>query len=104
ELERYLPKYSAEEQLERAKTWRNLRQWNTVEERLSTLQAQAIKDKNKDFLGRVRFERAMNAMEAGNYQLADKRFRKLKQSHWAGVEAWEGLRYYGWNLARLNKH
>lgn len=104
ELREHLPTYSAEEQLERAKIWRNLRQWDTVERRLKTLLKQAVQDKDKDFAGRVRFELAMNAMEVGDYKLADQRFRELKRDGWAGIEAWEGLRYYGWNLARLHKH
>lgn len=103
-LQALMPQHDAQTQLERARIWRNLRQWDHVEERLQTLETNAIDANEQNFLGQVQFERAMNAMEIGDYTLADERFRKLKQNDWQGIERWEGLRYYGWNLARLGKN
>lgn len=104
ELQAHMPIHDAASQLERARIWRSLRQWDTVEALLETLETQALENNALDFLGEVRFERAMNAMEIGDYTLADERFRQLKQSDWRGIEPWEGLRYHGWNLARLGRN
>lgn len=103
-LQKHLPTHDARAQLEQAKIWRNVRQWDTVEDALEQLEAHAKQEGDDDFWGEVRFEGAMNAMEIGDYTRADERFKRLKDNNWQGIEAWEGLRYYGWNLARLGKH
>lgn len=103
-LANHLPTHDAYDQLERAKIWRNVRQWDTVEGALERLESYAQEQNAHTLLGQVRFEGAMNAMEIGDYTRADERFKRLKENDWHGIEAWEGLRYYGWNLARLGKH
>ena len=104
-LEALLPVYSSAERLERAREWRMLRQWPTAEDALLRLESEALaRHASPEELGPIRLELAVNAMKAGDYELAHQRFEALDRDNWPGVTAWEGLRDYGWNMARRDHH
>lgn len=105
-LQPHMPTYSFDERLERAREWRLLRQWPSAEAALLDLfQETTVSSPGlSDHWGPVLLELARNAMEEGNYALAHQRFQELDAADWPEVSAWEGLRDYGWNLARLHQH
>lgn len=101
----FMPEYSSDERLQKAIEWRELRQWPTAEAALLALESEALARKAKpEELGPVRIELARNAMDEGRYDVAHERFKALDEANWPGVTAWEGLRDYGWNLARRDQH
>lgn len=105
ELQAHLPQHTADDRLARAREWRALRQWPTAEAALLTLRAEAIaRNATPAERGPIDLELALNATEEGRYELAHTRFKALDEAGWPGVSTWEGLRDYGWNLARLDRH
>lgn len=96
---------SPEERFLSAQNYRSLRQWDSAEAELEALQADSEAKKSGALpLDRVRFERARNAMEAGDYEAARALFDALDPNQVEGANAWEVLREKGYNLTRLGIH
>lgn len=95
-----------QERLDRVRIWRRLRQWPSVVSELHNMQRD-LKNENKKtrqiYEGPILYELAMNAMEEGDYALAEQHFSALQHLHWRGVSQEDGLKYQGWNLSRMGR-